>query len=94
MADKLIDIPIDDTQNYPSAQLVFETLDTQLFKPTNQNSLRVPKVVKPTNKKKHYHKTMRTSVINSPLSPPSLDFSLDAYHTLLLQFSVTLKSRY
>ena len=26
-------------------------LDTQLNKPTNQNLIRVPKVVKPTNKK-------------------------------------------
>ena len=43
--------PNDDTQNYPFCRLklVVETLNTQHNKPTNQNSLKVPKVVKPTN---------------------------------------------
>ena len=52
MADKLI--PNDDTQVSPFCilQLVVETLDTQLNEPTNQNSIKVPKVVMPTNKKK------------------------------------------
>ena len=49
-------IPIDHTQNYPFCrllQLVVETfgLDTQLNEPTNQNSIKVPKVDKPKNKK-------------------------------------------
>ena len=35
---------------------------------TNQNSITAPKVVKPTNKKKHYYKTLGTSVINNPMS--------------------------
>ena len=62
----------DDTQNYPSElQLVFENLDTQLNEPTNQNTLKVPKVVKPTNKKMLLY-DMGSSVINSPMSPPSL----------------------
>ena len=31
--------------------LWLKRLDTKLSKPTNQNSIKVPKVVKPTNKK-------------------------------------------
>ena len=46
-------------------------LDTQLNESTNQNSLKVPKVVKPTNKKMLL-KTLGTSVMNSPLSPSFL----------------------
>ena len=40
---------------------------TELNESTNQNSLLSPKVFKPMNKK-----TLGTSVLNSPLSPPSL----------------------
>ena len=40
--------------------------NTQLNKPTNQNSVKVPKVVRPTNKKR-YCKTLGTIVINSSL---------------------------
>ena len=40
-------------------------LDTQLNKPTN--SIKIPKVDEPTNKK-----TFGTSVINGPMSPPFL----------------------
>ena len=43
-------------------------VDTQRNEPINQNSLKVPKVVKPTKKKRNY-KTLGTSVINSTLSP-------------------------
>ena len=41
------------TQIYPLCRvhLVVDTKDTQLNKPTNQDSLKVPKVVKATNKK-------------------------------------------
>ena len=46
-----------------------KSLDNQLNDPTNQNSIKVPNVVKPKNKKRYY-KTLGTSVINSPLSPP------------------------
>ena len=54
MAVKLMYITNDDTLNYPlsTLQLMVAQLDTQLNKPTNQNSLKVPKVIKPTNKKK------------------------------------------
>ena len=47
-------------------------LDTQLNEPTNQNSRKVPKVVKSTNKKTLYYKTMGTIEINSGMSPPFL----------------------
>ena len=46
-------------------------LNNYLDESTNQNSLKSPKIVKPTNKKRYYE-TLWTSVINSPLSPPSL----------------------
>ena len=53
MSDKLMYIPFDDTQNYSLCkfQLKIETFDTQLNEPTNQNSMKDPKVVRPTNKK-------------------------------------------
>ena len=31
--------------------LLLKRLDTQLYEPTNQNSIKVPKFVEPTNKK-------------------------------------------
>ncbi len=43
----------------------------KLNKPNNQNSIKVPKVGKPTIKKRYY-KTLGTSVINSSMSPYSL----------------------
>ena len=45
--------------------------DIQLNEPTNQISIKVPKVVKQTNKI-CYHITLGTSVINIPMSNPSL----------------------
>ena len=53
MADKLKYILNDDIQNYPFCiiHLRLKRLDTQLNEPTNQNSLKIPKVVNPTNKK-------------------------------------------
>ena len=62
MSDKLMYIPNDDTQNSVDYNQLLK-----LNKPTNQNLLKAPKVVKPTNKK-----TLGTGVINSPMSPPSL----------------------
>ena len=53
IADKLIYIPNDDTQNYPFCRLKFvvETFEHSI-KITNQsNFTKVPKVFKPTNKK-------------------------------------------
>ena len=51
MVDKLMYIPYDDTQNYPLCRLKFVdlSLGTRLNEPTNQNSIKAPKVVKPTN---------------------------------------------
>ena len=39
-------------------------LDTQHNKPTNQKSLKVPKVVKPKNKKMFFYKTLETSPLS------------------------------
>ena len=51
MEDKLMYIPNNDAQNYPFCrlQLVVETFEHAKNKPTNQNSIIVPKFVKPTN---------------------------------------------
>ena len=45
-------------------------MDTKFNKPTNQNSLKVAKVVKQMNKRirKRYYKSLGTCMINSPLS--------------------------
>ena len=53
MADKLMYITNDATQNYPFCKLQFvvKRQDTILNKPTNQNLIKVPKVVKPTKMK-------------------------------------------
>ena len=50
MADKLIYIPNDVTQNYPFCrlQLVVKGSENQLNKPTIKNSMKVPKIVKLT----------------------------------------------
>ena len=45
MDDKFIYIPNDDI--FCISQLVVETLEFQLNEPTNQNSIKVPKFVKP-----------------------------------------------
>ena len=70
MAQKLMYIPNDDIENYPFCRLQswFKT-----FQPTNQNSMKVPKVVKPINKKKGYYKTLGAVVINSLMSTPCLN---------------------
>ena len=46
-------------------------MDTNLNEPTNQNSIKVPIVVGQQIRKRH-HKTLGTSVITNPMSPPSL----------------------
>ena len=69
MADKLRYIPNDDTQNYPFYGLNARTLYLidKLIK-----IQKVPKVLKPTNCN---YKTFETSVINNPMSPPSLNYT-------------------
>ena len=63
MAVNLMYIPNDDTQNQPfcGLHLVIKTFGQSTYEPTNENSLKVTKVIKPTNKK--------TSVTNSALPP-------------------------
>ena len=58
----------DDAQNCPFCrlQLVVETFRHWTNGPSNQNSIKVPKVLA-TNKK-----TLGTNVIKSPISPTSL----------------------
>ena len=60
MTDKLMYIPDDYTQNYPFCilQLVVETFGHPTYSVNNLE--------------KRYYKTLGTSVINSPVSPPSL----------------------
>ena len=48
MTDKLVYIPNDDTQ---TCNYWLKRLDTQLYETSNQNSVKVPRVVKPMNKK-------------------------------------------
>ena len=59
-------------------------LDTQLIESTNKKLLKVPKVVKPTNRKTLLV-TVGTSVINSPLSPFFL--TMLSYHEEKKSFS-------
>ena len=72
MAYKLLNIPNDDTQNYPSCRLQF-VVGTfgHLTKPTNQNLLKTPKMLS-QRLRKDYQNHLGTSVINSPLSPSFL----------------------
>ena len=50
-------------------------METQLNEPTNQNSIKVSKFIKLINKKT-FLQIFGTSVINSPMSPPSKPGSL------------------
>ena len=50
MADKSMYIPNDDTANYPFCRLQLVVETTQPNEQTNQNSIKVLKAVKPTNK--------------------------------------------
>ena len=53
MTDKLMYISNDDTQNYPSVEYNqwLKRLYTKLNEPTNQNIMKVPKVIETTNGK-------------------------------------------
>ena len=50
MADTLMNFPNNDTQNFPFRRLQL-VVDSKQNKPTNQISIKIPKVVKATNKK-------------------------------------------
>ena len=68
MADKLIYIPNNDTQNYSFYSLqCLQRLYTQLNIPTNHNSIKIPKAVKQRITKR-YFKNLFTSEINSAMS--------------------------
>ena len=51
MDNKLMYIPNDDIQNYPSVDQWLKRFDTQYNEQTYQTRIKVPKGVKPTNKK-------------------------------------------
>ena len=65
MAHKLNFISNDDTLSVDYNQWL-KRLDTQLNKPTNQNSLKSPKLANQLIEKR-YDKTLGTSVMNRPL---------------------------
>ncbi len=73
MADKLMYITNDDTQNYNfrKKNLQLKRLNTKLNESTNQTSLKSLKLLSQRIGKRYY-KTLETSAINSPLSPLSL----------------------
>ena len=73
MADKLMYIPRDDTQEYTFCilKIVVEPFEHSTSYYNQSKFIKVTKVVKPTNKKTYY-KALGTSVINSLLSPLSL----------------------
>ena len=62
-------IPNNGTQNYHYCRLQL-VVDTQINEATKQNPIKVPKVVK--HIRNRYYKTLGTSVIKSPRSPPFL----------------------
>ena len=66
MAHKLIFIPNDDTLSVDYNQWL-KRLDTQLNKPTNQNSIKSPKLLNQRIKKR-YDKTLGTSIIKKRLA--------------------------
>ena len=78
MADKLIYIPNVMTQKHFFCRL--KRLDTRRNEPTKQNLIEVPNIVEII--RKHYYKTLGTSVIKSPLSPHFLVI----YSPMFLQY--------
>ena len=63
-----LNTPNEDKPNFPFCRLVNKRLDPATVAPANQN-LKVHKVIKPTNKKNFFYKTLGSNVINSPMSP-------------------------
>ncbi len=51
MTDELMYIPNDDTKITPFVHYLLKRLETQHNEPTNQNLIKVHKIVKPMNKK-------------------------------------------
>ena len=73
MTDNFMYIPNNYTKYYPFCRLnkLLKRSSTKLNKPTNHIQLKSPKLLSQRIGKRYY-KTLRTSLINSPLSPPSL----------------------
>ena len=69
MADKLLYIPNEDTQNYPFCRLQLVVLTFGHSEMNLSNFYKSPQSFK-ANERKRYYKTLGTSVINNPLSPP------------------------
>ena len=72
MDSKLINILKDETKLYYGFILWAENFGHTSLEPTNQNAIKVPKHFMPSNNNLIV-KLWRTRVINSPLTPPSLD---------------------
>ena len=77
MADKLIFIPNDDAQNFPLLYLDYnQWLKYLKYYQPIKIQLKFPNLLS-QRMRKHYNKTIGTSVINSPMSPPpSLQFHI------------------
>ena len=74
----------DDTQNFPfcKSKLVVET-----FEHSNKIQVKSPKLLS-QRIRKHYDKTLGTSLINSQMSPPSLKKTTQLKKSLRLKFWV------
>ena len=68
MADKLMYIPNEDTPNYPFCRLQLK-VELNIMNQPFKNSLKSPKL---QQIRKRYFITLGTSLINSPMSLPSL----------------------
>ena len=77
MADKLIFIPNNDAQNFPLLYLDYnQWLKYFKYYQPIKIQLKFPNLLS-QRMRKHYNKTIGTSVINSPMSPPpSLQFHI------------------
>ena len=74
MADKLMYIPIDDSKNFPFSklQLVVKMFEHSTERINKSKFNKSPRFFLSQRLRKHYYNTLGTSVINSSLSPNSL----------------------
>ena len=78
MADKLMNITNNKTSNYPLLYITnsgWNVWTLYLMKKNDQNLLKSPKLIS-QRIRKCYYKTLGTSVINSPMSPSSMNSTL------------------
>ena len=84
MSNRMICIPYNDTQNYPFYNQQLKRLDIQLNETANHKLL-------DQRIRKRYYKTLGFSVINIPMSPPSLDRNKDRLkHSKIIQYKKIL----